>query len=160
MKALFQTWWRQRGRREQSLLFAAAALAASLLLWIAVLRPLDEALADARARHDRAVLALADARAQAATIRHLQRSPAPTMPGPIAGYLGEAAKAAGFPVARVDPGSAGEATLVISAARAPALFAWVGELERRHGLIVDRLSARANSDATIAVEFSFRARGR
>lgn len=160
MTALARLWWRQRTRREQRLLFAAAALASSLLLWFALLRPLDKALDDARARHERAVLALADARARTATIRLLQRARASAVPAPLQVHLGELASAAGFPVARVDPAGAGQAILVINSARAPALFAWVADLERRHGLIVDRLSARANSDATIAVEISLRARGR
>jgi hypothetical protein len=49
--------------------------------------------------------------------------------------------------------------LAIEAARPQALFAWVSEMERDKGLIVERLTAKANSDRTLSAEITFRARG-
>jgi general secretion pathway protein M len=159
MMVQFKSWWRLRTLREQRLLLVAGVLLGAMILWFGILRPLDHALADARKRHARAVLALADARSQADAIRGLQRIPPPSLPAPIQLLVGQLAGDAGFPVARVEPQSARQANIVINAARAPAFFTWIGELERR-GLIVERLSARANSDATLAVEVSLRARNR
>ena len=51
------------------------------------------------------------------------------------------------------------ASVAVDAARPQALFAWVLRLEQS-GLVVERLSARANSDRTIAAEIALRARGR
>lgn len=146
--------------REQRLLLVGGALLAAMILWFGLLGPLNDALSDARKRHQRAALALADARSQAALIRRLQRAAPPTLPIPLQLYVGELAGEAGFDVARIEPQSARQVNLVIAAARAPALFAWVNDLERRHGLVIERLSARANNDATLAAEISIRARSR
>jgi len=45
-----------------AMLIGLGALLAALILWFGIVRPLDNALAEARARHGRAVLALADAK--------------------------------------------------------------------------------------------------
>ena len=153
-------WWRSRTLREQKLLLVAGALVSSMILWFGIWRPIDGALVDARKRHERAVLALADARSQADAIRVLGRVAPSAMSAPLLTAIGQLAGEAGFTVTRIEPQSARQVNLVLSAVRGPALFTWVSELERRHGLIVDRLSARANSDATLAVEISLRARGR
>jgi general secretion pathway protein M len=129
-------------------------------LWFGIVRPLDHALADARARHSRTVLALADAKAQAAAIRGLERVRPPALPAPIHVYVGALAGEAGFTLAKVEPESGDQVHVAISAARAPALLVWVADLERRRGLVVERFSARANSDATVAADFSVRTRGR
>jgi general secretion pathway protein M len=160
MKERLQVLWRLRTLREQRLLLVGGALAAAMILWFAVLAPLDSALSDARKRHERAALALADARSQAAAVRRLQRTAPPSLPAPLQVLVGELASEAGFAVARVEPQSARQVNLVITAARAPALFVWASDLEKRHGLVIEQLSARANNDATLAAEISIRARSR
>jgi general secretion pathway protein M len=115
--------------------------------------------AAAQRRHARAVLALAEARSRAAAIDRLRRVGASAIPGSFQLFAGTLATDAGFTVARIEPQGMRQVNIVITAARAPALFGWASEIERR-GLVVDRLSARANSDATVAAEISVRARGR
>lgn len=160
MMARLKSWWRLRSLREQRLLLVGGALLAGTILWFGILRPIDRGLADARARHARAVLALADARSQAVAIRRLQAVTPPILPGPLPLAVGRLAEEAGFAVARMEPQSDRQVNVVMNAARAQALFSWIDQLERRHGLVVDRLRATANSDATLAVELSVRARGR
>lgn len=159
MSSRFKIWWSQRSSREQRMLIVLGALLAAMILWLGLVRPLDNALADARARHGRAVLALADARAQAAAIRGLERVRPPALPAPIQVYVGGLAGEAGFMLAKVEPESSDQVHVAINAARAPALLVWVSDLERR-GLVVERFSARANSDATVVADFSVRIRGR
>ena len=160
MMARFGIWWRERSLREQRMLIVLGALLAVTILWFGIVRPLDHALADARARHGRAVLALADAKAQAASIRELERVRPPALPAPIHVYVGALAGEAGFTPAKIEPEGGDQVHVAINAARAPALLLWVNDLERRRGLVIERFSARANSDATVAADFSVRTRGR
>lgn len=160
MKQRLRFWWGQRSQREQRLLLVMAGLFAVVVAWLIVIRPLGDALADARGRHDQAVITLAEARAQAEAIAGLERGgPAPPTV-PINIFVGQKASEAGFTVERIDPQGANSVTLSIAAVRAQAFFAWASDLERRDGLIVDRLQARANPDKTLAVQIGFRARGR
>lgn len=152
-------WWRAKTLREQRLMLAAGALAAVVLAWLVLVRPMGDALADAKERHSAAVVRLAETRA--AVERH--RKAASGVPVPLAGsldaILAASATEAGFPVARVDRASASQATIVIEAVRPPAFFAWVARMEAERGLAVERLTATANSDQTLAVQATFRTRG-
>jgi general secretion pathway protein M len=159
MNEAFYSWWRTRTLREQRLLLATAGLLALVLAWLLVVRPLGDALATARERHGEAVVELAEARAAAAAIGRLEGDAPSTLPGPIDTMINQSAADAGFQVARIDREGANRATLAIAAARPQAFFGWVGQMESDRGLIVDRLSATANSDKTLAVQVTFRARG-
>lgn len=150
-------WWRTRTLREQRLLLAMSGLAAVVLLWLLVIRPVNDALSEARERHGAAVLALAEARAQATAIGTLQERRPASLGAPLDAILNQSATEAGFPVARVEREGINQATLVIESVRPQAFFAWVNRMEDR-GLIVERLSARTNSDQTLGVEVTFRAR--
>lgn len=159
MIARIQSWWRLRSPREQRLLLVMLAMFAIVFAWLGVIRPLGDRLADARGRHERAVLAVAAAREQADLIAAMQRAAPPPQGLPVSELVDRAAKEAGFSAAAVTPEGPTRASVSIGAVRPQAFFGWVAELQRRHGLIVDRLSARTNSDATLAVELSVRGRG-
>jgi general secretion pathway protein M len=148
-------WWLERSRRERILLGVMFALAALLLAWLLVLRPLSDALDAARARHDTAVIALAEARARSPRGRAGAPAAPPAMP--VDSLLGRAAAEAGFTDARVASQGPNRASVAIAAARPQALFAWVARLEAG-GLAVERLRAQANPDHTLFAEASFRAR--
>jgi general secretion pathway protein M len=158
MNDTLRIWWRGRTLREQRLLLAMAGLLALVLAWLLVIRPIDDSLSAARERHAEVVLRLAQARGQAAAIRALQSAPAVTLPGPLTTVLSTAATEAGFSAPRVEPQGANAALVIIDSARPQAVFGWVRQMEQRHGLVVDRLSANANSDQTLAVQVAFRAR--
>lgn len=158
MSSGLETWWRDRSRREQRLLLVLAALFALVLAWLLVVRPLGDRLADARERHGAALVALAEARADAAAIGRLEKARPAPLGGPIEQAVAQSASAAGFQLSRIEPDGTGRVTLAIEAARPQALFAWVGEMEASRGLIVERLTAGANSDRTLSVQLSFRAR--
>ena len=158
MNERLNLWWRGRTTREQRLILAMLALASAILLWLLVVRPLNDALAQARERHGAAVIALAEARAQAAAITLIERAPRPALPGPVDALINAAAIEAGFPVRRVEREGVGQATLTMDAVRPQAFFGWVGQMERDRGLIVERLRATTNSDQSLAVQVTFRAR--
>jgi len=160
MKQRLLFWWGLRTTREQRLLLVMAALAALVLIWLLVIRPVGDALADARARHGRAVIALAEAQGQADAIARLEHGgPAPPQI-PVNLFVGQKASEAGLTLERIEPQGADRVAITIAAVRPQAFFAWASALERQNGLIVDTLSARTNSDRTLAVEASVRARRR
>lgn len=157
MDAGIKAWWRGRTARERRLITVMGVLAALVLGWLLVLRPLSDALAAARERHGAAVIALAEARSRAAEIERLQKREVPSDPRPVSQIVAQAAGAAGFAVAGLAETEGGGARLTLESARPQAFFGWVAEMEGR-GLVVVELSARPNSDRTVAVEVTFRRR--
>lgn len=151
-------WWRGRTLREQRLVLAMGGLAVLVLAWLLIIRPLDDALSSARERHGEAVIALAEARARADAIAAAEQVAPTNLGAPVDTVLNQAASEAGFPVARVERQGTNQATIVIDSARPQALFGWVDRMEER-GLIVERLVVTANSDQTVSVQATFRARG-
>jgi general secretion pathway protein M len=160
MNASLKAWWRSRTLREQRLLLVMATFAAILLAWLLIVRPLSDALSSARERHGEAVVALAQARAQAKLVTQLQGEATPRAAGPVDALLMRTANETGFKVARVDSAGSARATIAIEAARPQAFFQWVDRMENQEGLLVERLKATANSDQTLAIEATFRARAR
>jgi general secretion pathway protein M len=158
MKESFGVWWRTRTLREQRLLLAMAGLSVVVLLWLAIIRPIGDRLSEARERHGAAVLALAEARARAGQIGLLEQRRPANPGGPLETVLNQSATEAGFPVARVEREGLNQATMVIDSVKPQAFFAWVRRMEDERGMIVERLSARANADQTLAIRITFRAR--
>lgn len=150
MKAQFLDWWRARSLREQRLLLVMFALLAVTILWLGIYRPLQGALSAARERHQQAVVMLGEARAQAAALR--QSSAAEALPpGPLAPVVTQAANEAGFANAAVAPQGDRRVSISIPSARPTAVLGWIATLETR-GIVVERLTARANSDPTVTVD--------
>ena len=158
MKARFLDWWQGRSRREQRLLLALAVVAAVVLGCLLVLRPLDQALADAKDRHNEAAILLSETRARADAVAALQSKRLPALSAPLATVVSQAATEAGFTIGRLDGGADGGATLVLAAARPQALFAWLAEMERRPPIRVSQLTASTNTDQTLSVQVTFLAR--
>lgn len=160
MMTSLKSWFRSRSAREQRLLLAMLGVAGLVLAWLAVVRPLGDGLAAARERHGAAIVALADARAQAEQIRLLERRKPASAAEPLPALVGSAAAEAGFQLSRIEPQEGGAGVLVaLESAKPEALFGWVAQMEGARGLIVDRLNATANADRTLAVQITFRARG-
>ena len=154
----FKPWWRTRTLREQRLLLVMAGLALVVFAWLLVIRPLGDALSEARERYGAAVVALAEAKARAELIADLEQRD-PVNPGaPVDVIVANAAAEAGFPISRIEREGDAQATVVMDAVRPRAFFGWLSGLEAR-GLIVERLTATTNSDQTLAIQTTFRARG-
>ena len=159
MIARLDAWWRLRSRREQVLLAIMLVLAAITLIWLMVIRPLGDALAEARARHGRAVVALAEARSQAEAIARLEGRRTVPLEGALLPIVSSAAGEAGFQVSRITPDGDARVSLTIASARPQAFFAWLDRLETGRGLVVERLNLTSNSDRTVSVELTLRSRG-
>lgn len=160
MIGAIRTWFGGRTPREQRLLLVLAAVAAVVLAWLLVLRPLGDALAEARERHDAAVIARSEARARAEAIGALEKNKGPALREPVDVVLARAATEAGFELASVEPAADGSGTTIaIEAVKPQAFFPWVARLEGGEGLLVTALAATANADKTLAVRATFRGRG-
>jgi general secretion pathway protein M len=157
MIARTRIWYVSRSLREQRLIAAMAALFVIVFVWLLVLRPLGDALADARERHDEAVLARAQAKAQAEALGSLRTAGGTRLTEPAETVIARAAAEAGFQLSRIQPDPGGTVSISIEAARPQALFGWVSQLESR-GVVVSTFSATANADRTLAVQASFRGR--
>lgn len=151
MKAQFLDWWRGRSQREQRLLLAMFGLLAVTFLWLGLYRPLNNALSNARARHEAAVINLGEVRSQADALKALRKTGLPTLTAPLATLVTQSANEAGFANAAIGAQGDRRVTVSIPAARPNALFGWIAGLETR-GIVVERLSARANSDQTLSVD--------
>jgi general secretion pathway protein M len=152
-------WWRLRSRREQWLLAVMMMLGAITFAWLLVIRPLGDAVVAAKERHDRAVIALAEARAQAAVIRRFEAVRTPVLAGPLESAVSAAAAASGFQLSRIQPDGDNRLSLSLASAKPQAFFTWLDGLERGQGLVVERLNVTSNSDRTLAVELTLRRRG-
>lgn len=159
MTGTLRSWWRGRTLREQRLLLVMGALFALVLVWLLIIRPINDGLSAARERHGAAVLRLAEARGQAAAIAALAGAPQTRLEAPLTTILSNAAGEAGFTVSRAEPDGAGRATLVMGPVRPQAFFGWVRQMEERHSLLVERMNATANSDQSLSVQVTFRTRG-
>src|SRR5580765_8767237 len=106
-------WWEARSERERWLVGAMLVLAAILVAWLLIVRPLADALDAAKMRHGDAAIALAQARARAQP----PATSAPAAAGPIESIVTRTAAAAGFPGARVAALGPGRAHVSLDAAR-------------------------------------------
>ncbi len=149
------SWWSERSRREQRLIQVMLGLALILLGWLLVVRPLSDSLGAAKTRHAAAVVALGEARARATPAA----APGAPASGPVDALVARTANEAGFSNARITSQGAERAGAAVDAARPQVLFGWVARLEQS-GLVVERLTARTNSDRTVAAELTLRKRGR
>jgi general secretion pathway protein M len=152
-------WWQLRSRREQVLLGIMLALAALTLAWLLVIRPLGDARASARERHEAAIVALAEARAQAQAIGRIEGRRAPRLEGALMPIVSASANEAGFALSRITPDGDNRVSLSMSAAKPQAFFAWLDRLETERGLVVERVNVTSNSDRTLSVELTVRTRG-
>ncbi len=159
MTARFRLWWAGRSDRERWLVGTMAALLFVMLFWLIVIRPIAFARSDAILRLDAAANAAGELRAVADTMRVARTVAVPTLTVPFVEAVNQAAATNGLTLARADATGSDRVTIAISTARSPALFAMLDALERQ-GLIVDTMTLRTNSDATLAVEAVLRQRGK
>jgi general secretion pathway protein M len=159
MSARLKALWLARTPRERWLLGIMIALAALVLVWFLVLRPLGDMLSAARERHGEAVAALAETRSRAAAIAMLERGGPAAIDGPVDQALAAAAADAGFQLSALQAQGPARVSVALGAARPQALFGWISGLEGQ-GFVVERFTATANPDRTLSAQIVLRARGR
>lgn len=152
-------WWSGRSGRERFMLGVMGGLIVILLFWLAIIRPINTANAAALQRLETATIAAGRVAAVAERVRQARAMSVPTLSSPLPVAVGQAAETAGFTLSRLDAQGQDRVNIGISTARGPALFGWLAALGRQ-GVIVERITLRTNSDATLAVEGTLRVRAR
>jgi general secretion pathway protein M len=147
-------WWQALSRREQRLLAVMLVLAAPILFWLLVLRPLAEAQADAGARLAQARQGLAQVQAAAPVLKRLE-----ARGGARGGASGDAmtrVRAAldgvGLVAETLEPANDG-VRLRLAAVRGPVLLRLLAGLET-DGLPVETLSVSRNEDTSLTVSMT------
>lgn len=148
-------WWGERSEREQILLGIMTALLLIVIGWLAILRPLDNRLAQARIDNETAYVRLERVRSDAAALQ----SGGSVTREPVQALVKRLAEEAGFAPNRLDPGAEGRVTIGLASAKPIALMKWLQALDAQ-GVFVDQISIRSNSDATLAIDATLRARSR
>lgn len=147
--------WDGRTRREQRMLAVMALLAAAVVVWLGLVRPVHAWRAEAANDRDRAGAELVEVRT---ALTRLAPAPAGgTRPADARGLepvLMQTAEAAGL---RLTTGmdASGRLGFRLVGAPAAAVFGWLAALETTHGLQPASLSVFENADATLQVEGAF-----
>lgn len=153
-----RAWFDGRSLREKRLLLVMTALLALTLVWYGIIRPVGDALSDARGRHADAVIRLGETQARVDAIRALDRS----RPAPLTGTFADAVRAraadAGFTVASLDQDGPNRARVAIQSARPAALVPWLARLEGA-GILIDAATLTDNGDRTVSAQLTLKARG-
>ncbi len=151
----FRIYWNTRTLREKRLLLALGGVLAVALAWLLIVRPLDRALDNARARHDRAVIAVGQVEARLAAIEAVGANIPARPAGSVRDVVSAEALRVGFNITDTEALGNTGARVRIDAARPQIFFAWVADMENRLGLDVEALTARPNSDETLNVDVTF-----
>ena len=142
-------WWIALTLREKRLIGVMLVLVGALLVWLGVVRPISDGLVRARADH---VIAMDRAGRIAAAVAALRDAPqrtAPPLDAALDQIVSQSAGEAGFTIDSSNPVGPDRVTLAIGSARATALFAWLGALERR-GIVVETITIQPGANATVS----------
>jgi general secretion pathway protein M len=148
-----KSWYLDRSKREQRLLVIMMALLAAVTGWIAVVRPLDAGLERSKADYELAVERLERVRGDALALE----SGGPVATEAPQALVNRLADDAGFSPTRVDPGADGRVLIGLASVKPIALTRWLEALDTQ-GIFVEQISIRPNSDATLAIDATLRAR--
>lgn len=140
-----KSWWGERSPREQWMLGLMFALLALVILWLAVLRPLEatrrsrrEALAEATDRN-------AAIRAKVKALKALPPSGGTGLSAvPIDQQVSQSAGEAGLTLERAQAQGSDRIDIGMTSVRPVALFSWLAVLEAQ-GLRVETMSARPSA---------------
>lgn len=153
-------WWSTRSPREQFLIAFASFLLAAALVWQFAVKPSYDALDRAKAAHQRASQTharldrLEDMLRQGEAIRSA-RAAAPADSQSARAELGALAAAAGLEPTLTDATEAGSIRATLSDVTAPAIFAWIEQVETNLGLPVSTATLQQNAAGDMDAEVIF-----
>lgn len=155
MNERFSVWWSGRSERERLMLAVMGAALFAFIFWLALWRPFHSTMDGAQAEHELAIARLERVKADAAALKEDHAMPAEPAQTLVMRLAGEA----GFTPTRLDPGAEGRVMLALPSAKPVALAKWIQLLETQ-GIHVEQISLRPNSDATLSVDATLRARSK
>jgi type II secretory pathway component PulM len=151
--------WAERTAREQLLLAGLAAFLAVLVLWFAVLGPALAWRAEAQRVHAAAVEDYETLLDGVARYRALAAEARTGSGGPIRTLVGATATDRQLPISRVQPLEDGGLGVWLDAAPADRLMAWLADLSREEGVIVERASFDREGDNIVRAQVTVRRAG-
>lgn len=149
MIVVVRDWYGQRSAREQRLLLAMLAIALPLLVWLALIVPIERA-------YDRALerqLAAVDRHARILSLADRARGAPARRPAPVADlglFLTDNARQAGLTAAPSAAPQPGSSLVTIASASAPAALEWLRRLEAS-GLVVREVRITPAANGSVAV---------
>lgn len=151
MTAALRAWYDGLSRREQILMLAAGILAAVVLLVFALIRPGLSAIEQAELAHDEAVQRRGRIEATVETALVQQPVARDATAANIDLLITQGAAEKGFELIKSTTAAPGQLTFRMDQARAPALLAWLTELESQ-GVAVRSVTVRGGSTGSVTVE--------
>ena len=143
-------WWDGRTVRERRLLLVMAVLAAAVLAWLLIVRPVQAWQGDAEDRRVEAEKTLAEVRTGLAVIAPAAAS-APVSNEGLEPLVRRTAETAGLNVVTT-MGPSGGLGIQMSQAPGRETFAWLAALEADHGVKVCALGVMENANATLNID--------
>lgn len=159
MTERLQNWWIGLSHRERWLVGVAGVLALGVVLW-GIGRPMVAAFIDLESRHRAAVEREGRVSAK---VQLLAQRPAKSLAAAVDAvaidqYLAQSASEIGLTLDRNEARGAGQATIAIATAKAPALTDWLASLEGQ-GFVVDQLTITPAADGTVGLTAELRKGG-
>lgn len=146
-----RTWFAGLSRREQWLVGIAGVLTAWVMLVFAIILPAMSAIDEARLAHDEAVQRRG--RIEAAVEGAMRQKPSgnAVTSADIDLVVSQSAAEKGFDLIKSASSGEGQIAFRIDAARAPALLAWLAELEAQ-SVDVRTVSLRSGASGSLTVD--------
>ncbi len=157
MMAQLKTMWAERLPREQQLLAVMFALFALVILVFGIIRPLAGATTAARDRLDRVTIESGQIAGAAETLREAKKNAPLPLTGTLVLAVSQSAQDAGFNLSTLDMQGEDRVGIAMPAVKSAALFGWLRKLALQ-GIFVERMTMRANADATLSIEGTLRLR--
>lgn len=152
MIGVLREWIEGRSVRERWMLLVMGVLLAIVILWLAVVWPVQSGLKSGAERLDVALDRNAAVRAKVKALEKMPRGEGARLSVPIAQLVSESAGEAGFTLERAQEQGPGRLDIAIASAKPQALFSWIAGLEAQ-GVTVDTLTAQpAPTAGTISVQ--------
>lgn len=151
MIAAARIWYAGLSRREQLLVGIAGGLAAVILLLFGIILPSLSAIDSAKIAHDEAVQRRG--RIEATVDAALTQRPATRVAGgpDLELIVTQGAAEKGFDLIKSANAAPGQITFRMDQARAPALLAWLNELESQD-VMVSSVSLRSGANGSVSVD--------
>ena len=155
MIAALRNWFEKLSGREQWMVGVAAVLAGILLLIFAIILPSISALENAKTAHEEAVQRRGriEANVEAALAQKPSKTAASEVNVDLVVTQGAVEK--GFELIKSANSVPGQMSFRMDKARAPALLAWLSELEGQ-GIAVQTIALRSAADGSITVDAQLR----
>lgn len=151
MMAVIRLWFAALTQREQWLVGVAGALTAIVVSIFGILLPISSAIDQAKLDHDDAVQRRGRIIATVDAAQKMEMGPPSAATADIDLLITQNAAEKGFDLVKSANSPPGQISFRIDQARAPALLAWLTELEGQN-VVVRSVALRPGANSTVSVD--------